>query len=70
MRDFNGNKKSICRDIKKKKMTKKNVDLLLDWKDNLLADDTRKDQMPFCICLHTNPEINLLMNQKEGQNTV
>jgi len=38
-------------------MTKKNVALLLDWKDDLLADDTRKDQMPFRICLHTKPQI-------------
>lgn len=62
MRDFKGNKNSVCRDIKQEE---ENVDVLLYRKDNLLADDTSEDQMRFCICLHTKPEINQLMNQKQ-----
>lgn len=39
-------------------MIKKNVDLLFYWKDNLLAGDTREDQIPFYVCLHKKQQIN------------
>lgn len=39
-------------------MTKKYLDLFFNWKNNLLAGDTKEDQVPFYVCLHMKQQIN------------